>query len=63
MPEGVKNVEVKVNKEKGEGLAEADMKKALGKYAGMRWGRRAGNVIHNGETGEEGEGENDVSGK
>lgn len=54
------NVEVKVNREKGEELAEADMKKALGKYAGMRWGRRARNMIHNGEKGEEGEGENDV---
>lgn len=27
---------------------------------GVRWGRRARNVIRNGEKGEEGEGENDV---
>lgn len=27
---------------------------------GMRWGRRVRNMIHNGEKGEEGEGENDV---
>lgn len=32
------NVEVKVNREKGEELAEADMKTALGKYAGGEMG-------------------------
>lgn len=34
----MRNVEVKVNREKGEELAKADMKKALGKYAGDEMG-------------------------